>query len=271
MTEATLRSEKAALGQAQVDREEAASLLARLEKLVAAGAATRGEVEDARFEYRRAKAAEARVAAVVAQWRTKRAQLERQLADTELRAPFSGTVAERYVDPGGMAGPGTPVVRLISSDALWVRFAVPPHDLQSLGVGTIVAKNFLPFARVLARSFREQHPRIPFFVVLADRVDGAYAPATEPFETVVLEELGNPDLHRLCFRYTRQQLSIVVKPHLLRYLLDRGFTPALFLDADILILDSLQPLFERAGAHAIALTPHLLAPLPDCAGTVRPA
>jgi RND family efflux transporter MFP subunit len=139
MTEATLRSEKAALGQAQVDREEAASLLARLEKLVAAGAATRGEVEDARFEYRRAKAAEARVAAVVAQWRTKRAQLERQLADTELRAPFSGTVAERYVDPGGMAGPGTPVVRLLSSDALWVRFAVPPHDLQSLGVGTIVA------------------------------------------------------------------------------------------------------------------------------------
>ena len=136
--------------------------------------------------------------------------------------------------------------------------------MSRAAVGTIVAKNFLPFARVLARSFREQHPRVPFFVVLADRVDGAFAPATEPFETVVLEELGIPDLHRLCFRYTRQQLSIVVKPHLLRYLLDRGFTPALFLDADILILDSLQPLFERAGAHAIALTPHLLAPLPDC-------
>lgn len=139
MTEATLRSEKAALGQAQVDREEAASQLAQLEKLEAAGAASRGAVEDARFEHRRAKAAEARVAAVVAQWRTKRAQLERQLADTELRAPFSGTVAERYVDPGGMAGPGMPVVRLISSDALWVRFAVPPHELPGLGVGTIVA------------------------------------------------------------------------------------------------------------------------------------
>lgn len=138
MTEATLRSEKAALRQAQVDREEAASRLTEAEALAKAGAASQGAVEDARFEYRRAKAAEARVAAVVAQWRTKRGQLERQLADTELRAPFSGTVAERYVDPGGMAGPGVPVVRLLSSDALWVRFAIPPHDLQRLSVGTIV-------------------------------------------------------------------------------------------------------------------------------------
>ncbi|MEX1369456.1 MAG: efflux RND transporter periplasmic adaptor subunit [Nannocystaceae bacterium] len=139
MTKATLRSEKAALGEAEVDREEAASRLAQTEALVKAGAASQGEVEDARFQHRRAKAAEARVAAIVAQWTTKRGQLERQLADTELRAPFSGTVAERYVDPGGMAGPGEPVIRLISSDALWVRFAVPPRDLEGLAVGTIVS------------------------------------------------------------------------------------------------------------------------------------
>lgn len=139
MTEATLRSEKAALGQAKVDREEAASRLAQTEALAEAGAASQGEVEDARFQYRRAKASEARVAAIVAQWRTKRGQLERQLADTELRAPFSGTVAERYVDPGELAGPGEPVVRLLSSDALWVRFAVPPRELEGLAVGTTVA------------------------------------------------------------------------------------------------------------------------------------
>ena len=106
MTEATLRSEKAALAQAEVDREEAANRLAQTEKLVEVGAASRSAVEDARFEHRRAKANEARVAAVVAQWRTKRAQLERQLADTELRAPFSGHVARRYVDPGATLGTG---------------------------------------------------------------------------------------------------------------------------------------------------------------------
>jgi hypothetical protein len=132
---------------------------------------------------------------------------------------------------------------------------------MSVAVGTIVARNFLPFARVLARSFRERHPTVPFFSILADRVDAAFAPAGEPFETVLLEDLGIPNLRRLCFGYSRQQVSIAAKPYLLRYLLSRGFTTAIFLDADILVLDSLQPLFDATGAHAITLTPHLLGPL----------
>jgi len=127
-------------------------------------------------------------------------------------------------------------------------------------VGTIVAKNFVPFARVLARSFREQHPAVQFFVALADRVEPPFVPAAEPFETVPLEELRIPDLRRLSFRYSRQQLSIAVKPYFLRYLLHRGFTAALFLDADILVLDSLHPLFAATAGHAVALTPHLISP-----------
>lgn len=132
---------------------------------------------------------------------------------------------------------------------------------MSVAVGTIVARNFLPFARVLARSFREQHPTVPFFSIVADRVDAPVAPGSEPFETVLLDDLGIPNLRRLCFGYSRQQVSIAAKPYLLRYLLGRGFTTAIFLDADILVLDSLQPLFEATGAHAITLTPHLLGPL----------
>ncbi len=56
-------------------------------------------------------------------------------------------------------------------------------------------------------------------------------------------------------------MSILAKPYLLRHLLNRGFTAAIFLDADILVIDSLQPLFDESAGHAIALTPHLLAPL----------
>ena len=131
-----------------------------------------------------------------------------------------------------------------------------------VAVGTIVAKNFVPFARVLARSLSDHHPALPFFAVLADRVDSAFAPAGEPFTTVFLDELGIPDMHRLCFGYSRQQLAIAAKPYLLRHLLNRGFSTAVFLDADILVLDSLRPLFDETGAHAVSLTPHLLAPLP---------
>jgi hypothetical protein len=130
-----------------------------------------------------------------------------------------------------------------------------------LAVGTVVAKNFLSFARVLARSFREHHPEVPFFVVLADQVDGVFDPDAEAFEIVPLDALRIPDVRRLCFRYSRLQLSAAAKPHFLRYLLDRGFTSAVFLDADVLVLGRLDPLLDATAAHAVALTPHLLGPL----------
>ena len=126
-------------------------------------------------------------------------------------------------------------------------------------VGTIVARNFLPFARVLASSLREHHPELPMFVVLADGADGG-GPGrrSEPFELVPLEALGIPDLRQVCFGYTRQQLAVCIKPYLLGHLLERGYAAALFLDADIMVLDRLDPLIDAVTSHAIALTPHLL-------------
>ena len=62
--------------------------------------------------------------------------------------------------------------------------------MHAIAVGTIVAKNFLSFARVLGWSLRQHHPDVPFFVVLADQVDGRFDPAAEPFEVVPLEHLG---------------------------------------------------------------------------------
>jgi len=122
---------------------------------------------------------------------------------------------------------------------------------------------------VLAASLREHHPTVPFFTVLADRPDAACAPGLEPFEIVLLDDLGIPDLRSLCFGYSRQQVSIAVKPYLLDYLLGRGFASAIFLDADILVLDSLHPLFDAAAAHAICLTPHLVRPLSGIDRRVR--
>ena len=61
-------------------------------------------------------------------------------------------------------------------------------------VGTIVAKNFLSVRAGAGRSLREHHPEVPFFVVLADRAEGMFDPATEPFEIISLGALGIPDL-----------------------------------------------------------------------------
>jgi hypothetical protein len=133
-------------------------------------------------------------------------------------------------------------------------------EVEGVAVGTIAAKNFLPAARVLARSLHERHPEVPFFVVLADEVDGCFDPAAETFTLLPLARLGLPDLRRLCFRYTRHQLAAAAKPWLLTHLLDLGFDGALFLDADVLVTGDLSPLLAAARRHALVLTPHLTRP-----------
>ncbi len=65
-------------------------------------------------------------------------QLQERLSNAEIRAPFPGTVAARYQDPGALLQAGTPIVRLIRSDDLWVRFAVPEDDLNQISLGGAV-------------------------------------------------------------------------------------------------------------------------------------
>lgn len=83
------------------------------------------------------EAAQARVGEQCARVR----QLEAALGQSEVRASFAGRVAERFVDPGAMVGPGVAIVRLISSGDfgdLIVRAAVPPEEAGSLAVGSAV-------------------------------------------------------------------------------------------------------------------------------------
>jgi hypothetical protein len=133
-----------------------------------------------------------------------------------------------------------------------------------VAVGTVFAKNYLPFARVLADSFQQHHPSVKFFGVLADRADGWFEPAAEEFAIVPIEELAIPDLARMTFRYSRLQVSIAAKVHLLRHLLDRGFDAALFLDVDIQVTGNLNGLLDQVTRSAITVVPHLLEPLEGC-------
>jgi len=133
-------------------------------------------------------------------------------------------------------------------------------DPGDIAVGTIVAKNFLPAARVLARSIQARHPQVPVFVLLTDEVDGCFDPAREPFTLLTLDGLDLPDRRRLCFRYTLHELAASAKPWLLAHLLDLGFRGAVFLDADVLVVGELTPLLLAARRHDLVLTPHLLRP-----------
>jgi len=63
------------------------------------------------------------------------------------------------------------------------------RDGDSLAACTIISKNYLAHARVLAHSFREYHPNLPFYVLLVDRIDGYFDPTEEPFTIIPLEQL----------------------------------------------------------------------------------
>ena len=126
--------------------------------------------------------------------------------------------------------------------------------MPDVAAATIIAKNYLSYARVLARSFLQFHPDIPFFVLLIDEAEGFFDPALEPFRVL-----------RVPLPAARggsaKQVAAGAKPYVLQHLLDQGFGSALFLDPDILVLGDLETLLSQVQQHAVVLTPHLTAPL----------
>jgi hypothetical protein len=130
----------------------------------------------------------------------------------------------------------------------------------STAAASIVAKPYLSHARVLARSLREHHPEIPFFVLLADGVERRFDPVHEPYELIALGDLGLDDEAGLCFRYEQQPLSYAMTPHLIDHLLDEGFDRVVFIKQESLVLDRLDPLLAALETASVVLTPHLLEP-----------
>ena len=128
---------------------------------------------------------------------------------------------------------------------------------------TIIAKNYLPMARVLVDSWRTFHPDCPIFVLLLDSTEGFFDPAAEDFKTIRVSELHIPNLPGFLFKYTILEASTAVKPYLLDYLFRRySINKLLYLDPDILILNSLDGLRKALEEADVLLTPHLLSPLP---------
>ncbi len=135
------------------------------------------------------------------------------------------------------------------------------QKVSGIAACTIVAKNMISLARVLAASFRRHHPDVPFVVLLADDVDGRFDPAGEPFELIPFGALAVPDGARFRFRYTQQALSYAATPFLIAHLLDRGFGRVVFFKQESLVLGSHYEIFEWLRQDALVMTPHLLSPL----------
>lgn len=129
---------------------------------------------------------------------------------------------------------------------------------------TIIAKNYLPAARTLIRSIARTDPGLRWVVLVIEPLDGYIDPEKQPFEILQLSDLRIPDIHALCMRYTLTELATAVKPRLLKLLFERtGCDNLLYLDPDILVLNSLEPVYARLARSSILLTPHITRPVVD--------
>ncbi|MCT2586582.1 FkbM family methyltransferase [Actinophytocola sp. S1-96] len=133
--------------------------------------------------------------------------------------------------------------------------------------GTIVARNYVPAARVLAESFRRHHPDAGFAVLVIDADTDELTGLAHDVPGVRF--LGPDDIAidraefgRMALAYTVTELSTAVKPWLLRTLLAEHEV-AIYLDPDIEVFGSFATeVGALAVEHEIVLTPHVLEPMP---------
>jgi hypothetical protein len=117
---------------------------------------------------------------------------------------------------------------------------------------------------VLAESIREHNPDLPpLLVLLADKVDGCFDPSKEPFQMIQLEDLSDKTAVRhMSFYYTPFEFCCALRAYLHEYIFEKTNAESwMFLDSDILVLNSLSPIFERIKSNSILLTPHITRPV----------
>src|SRR5688500_1667523 len=94
---------------------------------------------------------------------------------------------------------------------------------------TIVARNYLAQAEVLAASFKRYHPDCPFAVLVVDET-GKQASRQDGVQLLTLADIGlDPgDAYRMPMIYNVTELSTAVKPWLLRRFLNEMMSPVIY-------------------------------------------
>jgi glycosyltransferase involved in cell wall biosynthesis/SAM-dependent methyltransferase len=132
-----------------------------------------------------------------------------------------------------------------------------------MNICTIIAKNYIAHARVLAQSHKEHHPEGTCYVLIIDDTEGYIDASLEPFELVTPAQLDIDDYEHMAAIYDVLELSTAVKPWLLRHLLDeRGLQRVAYLDPDIRLYERLDEIERLTGENGLVLIPHITSPLP---------
>ncbi len=115
------RDLKADLARAEAELENAKTQLSRMERLHAEDSVAQQEFDNAKRTF---KVAKARKEATVA-----------RLSYTRIKAPFSGLITERLIEPGEFTSPGQPLLKLEDPSSLRLDITVAESDIPTLRQG----------------------------------------------------------------------------------------------------------------------------------------
>ena len=135
---------------------------------------------------------------------------------------------------------------------------------------TSITSNYLPKARVLARSVKRHDPGAVFHLMLSDEPPPGWNLTDEPFDTVLrLEDLPIEGMKAWVFRHALVEMCTAVKgPVALEIVRRHRPDKLVYLDPDIVVFGSLAGLARELDAHSVLLTPHLTAPEITSAGVL---
>ncbi len=147
------------------------------------------------------------------------------------------------------------------------------HDVlalvnQSLGAErlmhffTSITSNYLPKARVLAKSVKRHNPDAVFSLVLSDQLPKDVNIEEEPFDSLIsIQDLGIPELDSWVFKHRVVELCTAVKGQVFVKIFESSQAEkVIYFDPDIVVLHNLEELSEILEKVSVVLTPHQVEP-----------
>ena len=128
---------------------------------------------------------------------------------------------------------------------------------------TSININYLPKARILAKSVKQYCPDSKFSLVFSDVLPKEVDPKKEPFDEIVtIDELGIPveNLKFWIYEHSVVELCTAVKGQALVNFLEAGSDKVVYLDPDIAVFEALESLDKLLDENDIVLTPHITYP-----------
>ncbi|MDD3732682.1 MAG: efflux RND transporter periplasmic adaptor subunit [candidate division Zixibacteria bacterium] len=137
-----LESARLKVNNAERARSYALSERDRLQRLLASGTTTQQQFDKVSFEYDNAELA---YRTALANVNTIQSEIEkidaeitrlmRRLKDCYPVSPLSGTVTQKYIEPGELLNPGKAIARIARLDTVWVKVYLPASDYARIRTG----------------------------------------------------------------------------------------------------------------------------------------